>query len=123
MIVSNNSEDDKCCDNNTNDKTKITILKNNNNNKSINELEYIRNTIESMNNFNQIEILKIICNFNTECINENSNGIYINLSDLSIDIIDKLEEYINYVITQENHINSVEQQKQNYIETYFQNTT
>ncbi len=89
------------------------------NNFSVSELNYIRETIENMNKFNQIEILRLLNNHNEVTLNENKYGIHINLSELPKDIIDKLNVYIKYVRTQEITLNSIEQQKEDYKNTYF----
>ena len=87
---------------------------------SVSELNYIRETIENMNKFNQIEVLRILNKHNDEVtINENKYGIHINLSDLSKEILHELNIYINYVKTQEITLNSIEQQKEDYKNTYF----
>ena len=89
------------------------------NNFSVSELNYIRETIENMNKFNQIEILRLLNNHNEVTLNENKYGIHINLSELPKDIVDKLNVYIKYVRTQEITLNSIEQQKEDYKNTYF----
>lgn len=85
------------------------------------KLTNIRNKIEDMNHCHQTQILKIIHDENKDCINENSYGIHINLTDLDKSIIIKLSNYIDYVNTQEKDINGVEKKKKEYIETYFNN--
>jgi hypothetical protein len=89
------------------------------NNFSVSELNYIRDSVETMNKFNQIEVLRILHKRNEVTINENKYGIHINLSELNKEIIDELNVYINYVKTQENTLNSIEQQKEDYKNTYF----
>jgi hypothetical protein len=89
------------------------------NNYSVSELNYIRETIENMNKFNQIEVLRIFNKHSDVILNENKYGIHINLSELSKDIIDELNVYIKYVNTQEITLNSIEQQKEDYRNTYF----
>jgi hypothetical protein len=86
---------------------------------SAHELNYIRDTVENMNKFNQIEILRILNKHNEVTINENKYGIHINLSELSREIINEINAYINYVKTQEITLNSIEQQKEDYKNTYF----
>jgi hypothetical protein len=44
---------------------------NEHNNCSIMELNYLRETIENMNKFNQIEVLKILNSKNNNLLNEN----------------------------------------------------
>jgi NTP pyrophosphatase (non-canonical NTP hydrolase) len=89
------------------------------NNFSVSELNYIRDSIENMNKFNQVEVLRILNKHSEVTINENKYGIHINLSELSKEILDELNVYINYVKTQEITLNSIEQQKEDYKNTYF----
>jgi len=89
------------------------------NNFSISELNYIRETIENMNKFNQIEVLRILSRHSDVTLNENKYGIHINLTELDTDIINELNVYIKYVNTQEVTLNSIEQKKEDYKNTYF----
>ncbi len=89
------------------------------NNFSVSELNYIRDSIENMNKFNQIEVLRILNNHKDVTINENKYGIHINLSDLKKEMIDELNDYINYVNTQEVTLHQVEKEKESYKNTYF----
>ena len=95
------------------------LSRNDINNYSVSELNYIRETIENMNKFNQIEVLRIFSRHSEVILNENKYGIHINLSELSKEIIDELNVYIKYVNTQELTLNSIEQQKEDYRNTYF----
>jgi hypothetical protein len=89
------------------------------NNYSVSELNYLRESIESMNKFNQIEILRILNKHKDITLNENKYGIHINLSELKKKVLDELSIYVKYVITQETTLNAVEQQKEDYRNTYF----
>ena len=89
------------------------------NNYSISELNYLRESIENMNKFNQVEVLRLLNKNKDVILNENKYGIHINLSELKNDILDKLSEFIKYVNTQELALNSVEKQKEEYRNTYF----
>jgi len=89
------------------------------NNFSVSELNYIRDAVENMNKFNQIEILRILNNHKDVTINENKYGIHINLSDLKKDLLDELNVYIKYVNTQEVALHQVEKEKETYKNTYF----
>ena len=89
------------------------------NNFSVSELNYIRETIENMNKFNQIEVLRILNRHKEVILNENKYGIHINLSELDKEIINELNVYIKYVNTQEQTLNSIEKQKEDYRNTYF----
>jgi hypothetical protein len=85
----------------------------------INQLNYIREQIENMSKFNQIEILRILTKHKNVTINENKYGIHINLSELQDDILNELVVYIKYVNTQEIYLNSAEKEKENYKNTFF----
>ena len=97
----------------------VTVSTNEMNNYSVSELNYIRESIENMNKFNQIAILKIFKKYNDVTLNENKYGIHVNLSEIRKDILDEIVIYINYVNTQETTLNNIEQQKTEYKNTYF----
>ena len=97
----------------------ITMSTNDVNNFSVSELNYIRDAVENMNKFNQIEILRILNNHKDVTINENKYGIHINLSDLKKELLDELNVYIKYVNTQEVALHQVEKEKKTYKNTYF----
>jgi hypothetical protein len=89
------------------------------NDYTINELNYIRDNIESMNKFNQIEVLRILSKHNNVTLNENKYGVHVNLSELKKEYLDELSVYIKYVHAQEITLNAFEQQKEDYKNTYF----
>ena len=82
-------------------------------------LTIICKKIEGMPQFNQIEILKIISKHKEIILNENKNGIHINLTEISSVVIDELCDYINYINAQEMNLNIVEAQKEEFKNTYF----
>jgi hypothetical protein len=83
------------------------------------ELNQIREIIEAMNKFNQVEILRILQK-NDIMINENRYGIHVNLTELKPNVINSIKRYIGYVNTQEKQLHKIEQQKETFINTYFQ---
>ena len=89
------------------------------NNISVSELNYIRESIENMNKFNQIEVLRILNKHKEVTLNENKYGIHINLSELDNNIIEELKVYIKYVNAQEITLNIIEKQKEDYKNIYF----
>ena len=84
-----------------------------------NKLNNIREQIENMSKFNQIEILRILTNYKDVIVNENKYGIHINISDLSTKIINDLLNYIKYVNNQESYFNNDEKEKEKYKNTFF----
>lgn len=86
---------------------------------NVNELIYIRDKIENMSKYNQINILGILKNYKEITLNENSYGVHINLSDVKRNVITALLDYIKYVYEQENELLSIEQQKEDFKNVYF----
>ena len=88
--------------------------------KNMNEVEmnYIKDKIENMNKFNQIEILRIFNKFNIT-LNENKYGVHINLADLPKELNNELKNYIDYVNEQELTLLNVEKQKETFKSAFF----
>jgi hypothetical protein len=84
-----------------------------------NELIVIRDKIELMPKFNQVEVLRILSKHSNVTLNENKYGVHINLTDLYEDIIEELKIYIKYVNTQELNLNEMEKQKEEFKNTFF----
>jgi len=97
----------------------VSVSTNNVNTFSVSELDYIRETIENMNKFNQIEVLRIMNKHNDVTLNENKYGVHINLSELQNEIIEELNTYIKYVNTQEVALLQSEKQKESFKNIYF----
>jgi hypothetical protein len=81
-------------------------------------LENLKQKIESLSKGQQIEILKIFLENETK-LNENKSGIFINMSFLKEDVLEKLDKYLEYIKDQEHNLNNLETQKQEFKETYF----
>tara|TARA_B100001093_G_C26634268_1_gene930264 strand:- start:266 stop:580 length:315 start_codon:yes stop_codon:yes gene_type:complete len=86
----------------------------------IEQLNKIKETLEIMTISQQIEVLKIFINNDIE-ISENNNGSFINLSNLSPVIINKLEEYIIFVSNQNENLIKIESEKRDIKEKFFEN--
>jgi len=85
----------------------------------VSELNSIRDKIELMPKFNQVEVLRIFSKHSNVTLNENKYGVHINLTDLSEIIIEELKIYIKYVNTQELNLNEMERQKEDFKNTFF----
>ena len=85
------------------------------------DLEQMRNTIEHMTKFNQVEVLRILSKHNDVTLNENKYGIHVNLSDLKEDIVEELMVYVNYVNAQEMSLKHDEKQKEEFKNAFFSN--
>ena len=84
----------------------------------IHDLNFIRDKIEAMNKFNQVEVLRIM-NKKKAILNENKYGVHVNMTDLSKQTIDELKVFINYVNNQELSLSQIEQQKESFKNIYF----
>ena len=79
----------------------------------------IKNNIERMTKNHQIEVLRILKSHKSAKLNENKSGVLVNISFLSKDILSELNNYVKYVNDQENVINNIETQKQEFKNTFF----
>jgi DNA repair ATPase RecN len=84
----------------------------------MNDLNVIKNKVESMNKLQQCEVFKIFL-INEIDYNENSNGIFINLTNVSKNVLKELKKYITYVESQNSFLNEQEKQKKIYLNNYF----
>ena len=97
----------------------IIVSTNETNNYSTSELMYLSETIQNMTKFNQVEILRMFKNHKDVLLNENKSGVWITISELKQPIVDELFRYVKYVSNQENTLRIVEQEKDEYKNTYF----
>ena len=84
----------------------------------VDKLKFIRDKIEKLDKNNHIDILRLLVK-NDVFINENKNGVFINLTDLSNDIISDMEKYIDYVSEQKIDLDYIEHQKDVLENKYF----
>ena len=84
------------------------------------QLAILKENIESLSFFHQIEVLRILNEKNSSILNENKNGVFINLTSVDNETINKLQVYLKYVSKQESQIISIEDEKKKLSEQYFQ---
>lgn len=101
---------------------KTIMCKNNiidsNNNIDSNDLIKLCKTIESLENCHHIEIAKIL-KINNVYLNENSNGIFVNLNKISLTVYKDICNYIDFIKKQESDINKDEKLKRTLQTIYF----
>ena len=83
-------------------------------------LSKMKATIEQMDKNNQIEVLRLL-HKNNAILNENKNGIHINLTELQDDTLVNIFNFVEYINTQENKLNDDEYEKQKYKNMFFVN--
>jgi hypothetical protein len=71
----------------------------------------LKKCIEDMSLFHQLQILRILKSNKNVVLNENNNGIFINLSEQSEQIIISLKEYAKYVKDIQNDLSQIEKKK------------
>lgn len=84
-----------------------------------NQLTFLRESIENMNKFNQIEILRILKKDETVILNENKYGVHVNLSELNDENLEQMYNYVKYVNAQRVSLDTAEKQKELFKNTYF----
>lgn len=87
-----------------------------------NKLDDLKVKIEGLSKFHQIEVLKILSH-NLCKLNENKNGIFVNMSFLPNEVINELEKYVCYVEEQDNTINTIECKKEEFKHIIAENDT
>jgi hypothetical protein len=83
------------------------------------DLAALKDKIERLGKNNQLEILSILKNTNGIKLNENKNGVFVNMSFLSSDSLAEIDKYVKYVSDQEKTLNEFENQKQDFKNTFF----
>ena len=83
-------------------------------------LTKLKNSIEMMDKNNQIEVLRLLRN-NDVFLNENKNGIYVNITELDDNILEDIYKFVEYIDKQEDKLNHEETEKQKYKNTFFVN--
>lgn len=83
------------------------------------DLAALKDKIERLGKNNQLEILSILKNTNGIKLNENKNGVFVNMSFLPADSLSEIDKYVKYVSDQEKTLNEFENQKQDFKNTFF----
>ena len=86
------------------------------------DLNVIKDKIERLGKNHQLEILSILKNTAGVKLNDNKNGVFVNMSFLSRETLIKLEKYVKYICDQEKTLNDLEIQKQDFKNTFFTST-
>lgn len=82
-------------------------------------LNFLKEKLEALDKFHQVEILRIL-NKDSSCIlNENNNGVFINLTNINSIVIEEIEKYLDYVKKQEKQLTEIELQKDMLSNTFF----
>ena len=80
----------------------------------------MKTKIEGMSKNHHTDILKILKTNSNVKLNANKSGVYVNISYLDQDTIDKINKYLHYIDDQENSLLTAEYQKETFINEFFQ---
>jgi len=83
------------------------------------DLTIIKDKIEKMQKNYHTEIARILIKEHEISYDENKNGIFINLSHLSEEVINKMKQFIEYVDLQEKQLEIDEKEKHELKDAYF----
>ena len=81
-------------------------------------LKMLRDNIEALPTFHQIEVLRILYK-NHITFSENKNGVFLNLSYVNLEVIHKISEYVTFVQNQESQMCEFEKKKMTLSNQYF----
>ncbi len=85
------------------------------------ELNILKERIESMDKYHQIEVLRILTKQSSVKINENNNGTFVNLTEQTSSVIAELHKYTNYVEEQQKQLKKIETEKEQIEQHFFTN--
>ena len=83
------------------------------------ELQELKERIEDMGHFHQVEILRIFNDCLDTKLSENTNGVFVNLTSISQETLQKIHNYVQYVEEQTETLNEMEQEKRRLETTFF----
>jgi len=79
----------------------------------------IKERIEALSKHHQIEALRMLSKIPTITMNENNNGVFINLTEQDDNVMNQLEEFLNYVDVQQKHLHNIEDQQEQIEQEFF----
>ena len=82
-------------------------------------LQTLKERIEKLMKYHQIEVLRILKKMPNVCLNENNNGTFVNLTEQNENVIIALENYITYVDEQQEDLSKLEDEKDRIQNTFF----
>ncbi len=87
---------------------------------NVEDLKDLKDKIELLSKSYQIEIGRLLKK-NNIIINENKNGVFINLSSVEQNIITELKNFLDYANNQELQLKNIEIKQEELKDNYFNN--
>jgi|DEB0MinimDraft_12_1074336.scaffolds.fasta_scaffold54527_2 hypothetical protein len=82
-------------------------------------LQELKDRIEVMTKYHQVEILRIFAAAHESHINENKNGTFVNLTEVTPNTLELVASYVKYVDEQTHELEEIESEKSQIQETFF----
>jgi hypothetical protein len=79
----------------------------------------IKERVESLTKHHQIEALRMLSKIPTITMNENNNGVFINLTEQDDNVMKQLEDFLHYVDLQQKHLNNIEDKQEQMEQEFF----
>ena len=79
----------------------------------------LKDRIEKMTKYHQIEILRIFSTSEDAIVNENKNGTFVNLTEVSDNTLELVADYVKYVDEQTQQLDEGESEKSQRQQTFF----
>lgn len=76
------------------------------------DLDKMTRIIESFSKEEHIHVLNILMEKDASCVSENSNGTFVQMDEVQPVTIDKIKQYIDYVLLKECDIKTIEDTKE-----------
>jgi len=85
------------------------------------DLNILKERIENMSKYHQVEVLRILSKNPSVKTNENNNGTFVNLTEQTAEVITDLYKYANYVDEQQKQLKLIETEKEQIEQHFFTN--
>lgn len=79
----------------------------------------IKEKLEALSKHHQLEALSLLSKNPSVNMNENNNGVFINLTEQDESVIQQLEEFLKYVDEQQKHLNNIDNKQEELEQTFF----
>ena len=87
---------------------------------NIEDIKELKDKIELLSKSYQIEIGRLLLRNGVQ-LDENKNGIFINLTKVEPEILIKIKDYLDYVNIQETKLKNIENKQEELKDYYFKN--
>lgn len=87
---------------------------------NIEEIKELKDKIEILSKSYQIEIGRLLLSNGVQ-IDENKNGIFINLTKVEQEVLIKIKDYLAYANIQEDKLKNIEDKQEELKDYYFKN--